>query len=209
MPRHRPAGAIALTSTATTRSLAARVTTQSWAAAAMTYYCRRRRGLAFSAEPASIPSFSGTSLATLDTGVGANRDVMQDFSADTIRLTEIDANLNIAGDQPFSFIGTNAFTAASQVRFVLDGSGNSGQKRPFSQSPSLRTSKLELQFARLNCKRRSCSCFASSRVLVSIQSIAATYLYVTGRSGRAPSARGAREKQPRLESLDKKSAAST
>ena len=34
-------------------------------------------------------------------------------------------------------------------------------------------------------------------------------LVVTGRSGRAPSARGAREKQPRLESLDKKSAAST
>jgi hypothetical protein len=37
--------------------------------------------------------FSGTSLATLDTGVGANRDVIQDFDGDVIHLANIDANL--------------------------------------------------------------------------------------------------------------------
>jgi hypothetical protein len=68
--------------------------------------------------------FSGNSLATLDTGVGANRDVIQDFSGDIIDLGLIDANLNTAGDQAFSFIGTNAFTAAGQVRFFADGAGN-------------------------------------------------------------------------------------
>jgi Ca2+-binding RTX toxin-like protein len=68
--------------------------------------------------------FAGTTLATLDTGVGANRDVIQDFGGDIVRLIEIDANLNVAGDQAFSFIGTNAFTAAGQVRFFLDGAGN-------------------------------------------------------------------------------------
>ena len=68
--------------------------------------------------------FSGTSLATLDTGIGANRDVIQDFSGDVIHLANIDANLNVAGDQAFSFIGTNAFSAAGQVRFFQDGAGN-------------------------------------------------------------------------------------
>ena len=69
-------------------------------------------------------SFSGATLASLDTGVGANRDVIQDFSGDIIDLHQIDANLNIAADQAFSFIGTNAFTAAGQVRFFADGAGN-------------------------------------------------------------------------------------
>jgi Ca2+-binding RTX toxin-like protein len=68
--------------------------------------------------------FTGASLAALDTGVGANRDVIQDFSADVIDLHQIDANVNAAGDQAFSFIGTNAFTAAGQVRFFADGAGN-------------------------------------------------------------------------------------
>ena len=71
-----------------------------------------------------IFSFSGATLASLDTGVGANRDVIQDFSGDIIDLHQIDANLNIAADQAFSFIGTNAFTAAGQVRFFADGAGN-------------------------------------------------------------------------------------
>ena len=68
--------------------------------------------------------FTGTSLATLDTGVGANRDVVHDFGGDLLHIVQIDANLNVAGDQAFSFIGTNAFTAAGQVRFFADGAGN-------------------------------------------------------------------------------------
>jgi serralysin len=70
--------------------------------------------------------FSGTSLATLDTGVGSNRDVIEDFSAgDAINLVNIDANLNAAGDQAFSFIGTNvSFSAAGQIRSASDGAGN-------------------------------------------------------------------------------------
>jgi Ca2+-binding RTX toxin-like protein len=68
--------------------------------------------------------FTGASLAALDTGVGANRDVIQDFAGDIIDLHLIDANLGVGGDQAFSFIGTNAFTAAGQVHFFADGAGN-------------------------------------------------------------------------------------
>jgi Ca2+-binding RTX toxin-like protein len=69
--------------------------------------------------------FTGMSLAALDTGVDANRDVIFGFSgADIIHLGQIDADLNVAGDQAFSFVGTNAFTAAGQVRFFADGAGN-------------------------------------------------------------------------------------
>jgi Ca2+-binding RTX toxin-like protein len=46
--------------------------------------------------------FTGTNLAALDTGIGANRDVIQDFSADIIDLRQIDANLGTTGDQAFS-----------------------------------------------------------------------------------------------------------
>jgi Ca2+-binding RTX toxin-like protein len=68
--------------------------------------------------------FTGASLAQLDTGLGANRDVIQDFNADVIDLHQIDANVNTATDEAFSFIGTNAFTAAGQVRFFADAAGN-------------------------------------------------------------------------------------
>jgi Ca2+-binding RTX toxin-like protein len=68
--------------------------------------------------------FTGATLAALDTGVGANRDVIQDFGGDIIDLHLIDANLGAGGDQAFSFIGTNAFTAAGQVHFFADGAGN-------------------------------------------------------------------------------------
>jgi Ca2+-binding RTX toxin-like protein len=68
--------------------------------------------------------FTGASLATLDTGVGANRDVIEDFGGDILDLHQVDANLNTAGDEAFSFIGTNAFSAAGQVRFFTDGAGN-------------------------------------------------------------------------------------
>jgi Ca2+-binding RTX toxin-like protein len=68
--------------------------------------------------------FTGASLAALDTGVGANRDVIQDFGGDIIDLHLIDANLGAGGDQAFSFIGTNGFTAAGQLHFFADGAGN-------------------------------------------------------------------------------------
>jgi serralysin len=68
--------------------------------------------------------FTGASLAALDTGTGANRDVIQDFSGDILDLHLIDADVNTVGDQAFSFIGTNAFTAAGQVHFFADGAGN-------------------------------------------------------------------------------------
>jgi serralysin len=68
--------------------------------------------------------FTGTNLAVLDTGTGSSRDLIHDFSGDLINLVQVDANLNPAGDQAFSFIGTNAFTAAGQVRSFADGAGN-------------------------------------------------------------------------------------
>jgi Ca2+-binding RTX toxin-like protein len=68
--------------------------------------------------------FTGASLAALDTGTGANRDVIQDFNGDILDLHLIDADVNNVGDQAFSFIGTNAFTAAGQVHFFTDGAGN-------------------------------------------------------------------------------------
>src|SRR4029077_2548507 len=48
----------------------------------------------------------------------------QESSVKQRPLANIDANLNVAGDQAFSFIGTNAFSAAGQVRFFQDGAGN-------------------------------------------------------------------------------------
>jgi Ca2+-binding RTX toxin-like protein len=79
--------------------------------------------------------FTGASLAALDTGVGANRDVIQDFSADVIDLHQIDANVNAAGDQAFSFIGTNAFTAAGQVRLLCGWRRQHHRRRQRGQRP--------------------------------------------------------------------------
>jgi hypothetical protein len=50
--------------------------------------------------------------------------VIQDFSGDIIDLHQIDADVNTAGDQAFSFIGTNPFSAPGQVHFFADGLGN-------------------------------------------------------------------------------------
>ena len=72
--------------------------------------------------------------AVNEMGVGANRDVITDFSSlqgDKIDLTHFDANLLTAGFNGFTFIGAGDFTGAGQLRFVdhmLSGnvSGNAG-----------------------------------------------------------------------------------
>jgi Ca2+-binding RTX toxin-like protein len=53
------------------------------------------------------------------------RDQVLDFtSSDVIDLRSIDANTLVDGNQAFSFIGSAAFTGAGQLRFEVDGSGN-------------------------------------------------------------------------------------
>ena len=53
-----------------------------------------------------------------------NRDVITDFGGagvvlgDQVSLTEIDANVLVAGNQAFTYIGGTAFTAAGQVRYA-------------------------------------------------------------------------------------------
>jgi serralysin len=57
----------------------------------------------------------------------SGNDVITDFAtgADKIRLTEIDANLNVAGDQAFAFIGAAAFgNVAGQLRTYSQGGNN-------------------------------------------------------------------------------------
>jgi Ca2+-binding RTX toxin-like protein len=65
--------------------------------------------------------YSSTSDSQL--GVG-NRDVVTDFShvqADKLDLAGIDAKAGTSGNDAFSFIGDKGFTAAGQVRFVVEG----------------------------------------------------------------------------------------
>jgi Ca2+-binding RTX toxin-like protein len=54
------------------------------------------------------------------------RDIITDFQdgLDRIDLSGIDANVTVGGNQAFSFVGTNAFTAAAQVRFVQDAAND-------------------------------------------------------------------------------------
>jgi Ca2+-binding RTX toxin-like protein len=63
--------------------------------------------------------------STADSAVGANADVIGDFShaqGDRISLSVIDADTGAAGNQAFSFIGTAAYTgAAGQLRFHSNG----------------------------------------------------------------------------------------
>ncbi|MGB8920079.1 MAG: calcium-binding protein, partial [Pseudomonas sp.] len=69
-----------------------------------------------------------------DIGLGANRDVINDFSSlegDKIDFKSFDANLTADGLNSFTFIGAADFTGAGQLRFVdhvLSGnvSGNTG-----------------------------------------------------------------------------------
>jgi Ca2+-binding RTX toxin-like protein len=62
-----------------------------------------------------------------DSAVGANTDVITDFShaqADKIDLHLIDANSGAAGDQGFSFIGSALYTGvAGQLRFAFTAPG--------------------------------------------------------------------------------------
>jgi Ca2+-binding RTX toxin-like protein len=63
-------------------------------------------------------------LAPSDSAVGANRDVIQGFSAaggDRIDVAAIDANGALAGDPAFVFRGTAAFTGAGQLRYDVAG----------------------------------------------------------------------------------------
>lgn len=64
--------------------------------------------------------------AAADSRPGAGqRDLITDFNrgqGDRIDLSVIDANLRLAGDQAFSFLGTRAFTGdAGQLRFLQSG----------------------------------------------------------------------------------------
>ncbi|MEH2237333.1 calcium-binding protein [Nostoc sp.] len=58
-----------------------------------------------------------------DSPAGSSRDVITDFvgngklAGDQIDLYTIDANSTIAGNQAFTFIGANAFTAPGQLRY--------------------------------------------------------------------------------------------
>jgi Ca2+-binding RTX toxin-like protein len=65
--------------------------------------------------------------AVLESTVGAERDIVTDFQGagvaggDLIDLRGIDANVSLAGDQAFAFIGVGAFSGAGQVRIVASG----------------------------------------------------------------------------------------
>jgi len=65
-----------------------------------------------------------TWTSTAETGVtAATADVIVDFSrpkGDLIALNLIDANTMVAGNQAFTFIGTDPFTAPGQVRTFTD-----------------------------------------------------------------------------------------
>lgn len=59
-----------------------------------------------------------------DSGVGAgNRDVITDFERglDDIDLSFIDARVGTSGNQSFSFISTQSFSAEGQVRYFFEG----------------------------------------------------------------------------------------
>ena len=59
-----------------------------------------------------------------DSGLGALRDVVKDFSAgqDVIDLSGIDSSTGQGGNQRFAFVGTSAFSAEGQLRLVQSGS---------------------------------------------------------------------------------------
>lgn len=63
-------------------------------------------------------------FSTSESAVGIQRDVILNFNGgfDRLDLSFIDANLNIAGNQAFSFIGTNNFSGiGGEVRYFTSG----------------------------------------------------------------------------------------
>lgn len=63
-------------------------------------------------------------FSTSESTVGAQRDVILDFTRgnDKLDLSSIDANLNIIGNQAFTFIGNKNFTGTQgEVRFYTSG----------------------------------------------------------------------------------------
>jgi Ca2+-binding RTX toxin-like protein len=89
--------------------------------------------------------FSFTDLT--DLGSGGARDVITDFThgIDVISLTALDANLNVPGDQAFSFVGSAAFTnTAGELRYAggnlsadVDGDGITDFQIALTGSPTL------------------------------------------------------------------------
>ncbi|MBC1189950.1 calcium-binding protein [Microcystis aeruginosa CS-558/01A06] len=63
-------------------------------------------------------------LSVSDSGVGAARDVLTDFTPgfDKIDLSAIDANTTIAGDQAFTFVGTGGIVGGGIVNYFISGS---------------------------------------------------------------------------------------
>jgi hypothetical protein len=64
--------------------------------------------------------------AILESGLGAARDIVTDFSQvagndDVIDLLGIDAEAGVAGDQAFTWLGTGALTGAAQLRYFQSG----------------------------------------------------------------------------------------
>jgi Ca2+-binding RTX toxin-like protein len=76
-----------------------------------------------------------------DAGLGSTRDVIYDFSKsqlDKIDISDIDARTSVSGNQSFTFIGTNAFSAEGQLRaidlgttVILQGSNDSDRAAEF------------------------------------------------------------------------------
>jgi Ca2+-binding RTX toxin-like protein len=77
-------------------------------------------------------------LSISEAGLGAGRDVIQDFSRaedDKIDLRTIDANTNLAGEQAFAFIGAGGFSGkAGQLKYydgIVAGDVNGDGKPDF------------------------------------------------------------------------------
>src|SRR5262249_21098313 len=75
---------------------------------------------------AGADTFVFTTPADAGNGAGT-RDVITDFEGagvaggDVVNVNAIDANIGLAGNQNFTFIGANPFSAAGQLRFVQVG----------------------------------------------------------------------------------------
>lgn len=85
-------------------------------------------------------------FATSESTAGINRDVILDFSRgfDKIDLSAIDANITLAGNQAFNFIGTAAFSGlAGEVRYV--DTGNDLVVQVDVQGDGNTTAEMEIQ----------------------------------------------------------------